>query len=514
MPCDINKIDSNLTGLAFAEEECLKQLPGTEGADAIWYGLEPNSYSDFGGEISMVARSPIDPSRQNKKGTVTDLEASGGFNIDFTQNNLLRLLQGFFFADAREVGTTKPLNAAQVVLTGVVAADKDYTAASGLGVFAAGDLLLASGFSAAANNGLKTVVSAAAGAVEVAETAVDETPTSAAILQAVGYQFASGDLDIEVNSGIPSLVSTLTDFTDYPKLIPGAWIFIGGDATGLRFANNVGFARIKTVTAGEIVFDDTTFTPAAEVGTGKTIQIFIGTILKNENVANLIKRRSYQIERQLGMGATDIQAEYLEGAVANELTLNIPQADKLNADLTFVALDNTHRSGEVDDEIKVGTRVSALGEDAFNTSSDVYRIKMAVHSASASNPLSLFGYVSEASVSINNNVTSTKAVGVLGAFDTTAGNFEVGGSVTAFFTNVAAIQAVRNNADVGMSVIFAARNAGFIFDIPLLSLGGGRLNVEKDAPITVPLEPAGAENENGYTMLYENFAYLPTVAMP
>ena len=102
----------------------------------------------------------------------------------------------------------------------------------------------------------------------------------------------------------------------------------------------------------------------------------------------------------------------------------------------------------------------------------------------------------------------------MGAFDTTAGNFEVGGSITAYFTTVAAVKAVRANADVGLSVISAAKNAGFIFDIPLLGLGGGRLNVEKDAPITVPLEPAGAENENGYTMLYEVFSYLPTVAMP
>ena len=39
-------------------------------------------------------------------------------------------------------------------------------------------------------------------------------------------------------------------------------------------------------------------------------------------------------------------------------------------------------------------------------------------------------------------------------------------------------------------------------------------NSEKDAPITVPLEPAGAENPNGYTMLYEAFSYLPNVAMP
>jgi hypothetical protein len=76
------------------------------------------------------------------------------------------------------------------------------------------------------------------------------------------------------------------------------------------------------------------------------------------------------------------------------------------------------------------------------------------------------------------------------------------------------VKAVRANADVGLSIIAASKNAGFLFDIPLLGLGGGRLNVEKDAPIMVPLEPAGAENLNGYTLLYQVFPYLPTVAMP
>jgi hypothetical protein len=126
----------------------------------------------------------------------------------------------------------------------------------------------------------------------------------------------------------------------------------------------------------------------------------------------------------------------------------------------------------------------------------------------------LFGYVFEMILAINNNVSSSKVIGVLGAFDASAGDFEVSGSLTAYFTTVAAVQAVRNNSDVALNVIAAQRNAGVVFDIPLLSLGGGRINVEKDAPITVPLESSGAENAAGYTMLYEVFSYLPSVAMP
>lgn len=509
-----NKIDSNITGLAFAEETTLKTLPGTP----VWYGLEPNSYSDFGGELSTVARAPIDPSRQNKKGTITDLDASGGFNIDFTKSNLTRLLQGFFFADARELPNTKALNAAAVALTGVTASSKTYAAASGLGSFAALQLIYASGFSNATNNGLKTVASSTAGTVVVNETLIDEAaPPAAAKLQTVGFQFASGDISMAVTSGVPSLVATAADFTTLPGLIPGLWVFIGGDAAGTAFANNVGYARIKSIAAKAIVFDDTTFTPATEAGTGKTIRLFVGTVIKNEKTPSLIKRRSYNIERQLGSGPTSTQAEYLEGAVANEFTLNIPQADKLNVDLTFVACDNTQRSGAAGDKIKsatLGTLVPALGEDAFNTSSDIRRIKMAILDPATSRPTPLFGYVTEAKLSVANGVTPNKAVGTMGAIDTSAGNFVVSGSVTAYFTSVAATRAIRNNADVGLSEIIVSKNAGMIWDIPLLGLGGGRLNVEKDAPITVPLEPQAAECPNGYTLMYVNFAYLPNAALP
>ena len=76
---------------------------------------------------------------------------------------------------------------------------------------------------------------------------------------------------------------------------------------------------------------------------------------------------------------------------------------------------------------------------------------------------------------------------------------------------VEAVKAVRQNADVGLHALFATNGKGFVFDIPLVGLSGGALNVEKDSPVTIELEAMGAENKFGYTMMYVNFPLLPKI---
>ena len=182
----VNKVDANFTGLRYAKEVQGQPgvLPGEEGNGgvAVWQELEPNSYSDFGAEVTTTARSPITAGRQKKKGRVTDLDASGGFQIDFTGNNMVDLLDTFMFADWRSTPT-------RTQIEGVVAATDRYmkTGAFGAG-YAVGDLIFASGFAVPANNGLKSVVGVNADYLTVGDGLADEAATVAPA-DLTGYVF-------------------------------------------------------------------------------------------------------------------------------------------------------------------------------------------------------------------------------------------------------------------------------------------------------------------------------------
>ena len=140
-------------------------------------------------------------------------------------------------------------------------------------------------------------------------------------------------------------------------------------------------------------------------------------------------------------------------------------------------------------------------------------MKLSIKPKYESSSTPLFAYLTELSLKVNNNLSENKALGKFGAIDISAGNIDVTGSIKAYFAKIEAVEAVRNNADVGLSAIFARDNCGFMFDIPLIGLGGGQIEVEKDQPIMISLEANGAENEFGHTVMYVNFPYLPTLAM-
>lgn len=514
----VNKINSNDVDLSFAEEASIKTLPGSP----VWYGLQPNTITDFGGNVTKTPREFITSDRQRRKGQTTDLESMGSINHDLVQEGLQRLMQGFFFADFRYKPETGGIGDTGVV-TGAGASD-EYTRSTGsfsTDGYAVGDLVYVTGMDNAANNGLKTVNTVAALALTVDETLTSETSGGTPKIVTVGHQFAANDLSIDVSTGdLPRVVSAAYTMTDL-GLVPGEYIYIGGDTTATQFtnANNSGFARVRSVAATYIELDKTVATMANEtLALGETVQIFFGRVLKNETGTDIV-RRTYQIERTLGAPDSaipaEIQSEYLTGAVPNEVTFNIPTADLAKLDMSFMALDHEQNTGATG--VKSGSRVSATEEEAYNTSSNVPRIKIAAVSNTDAAPTALFAYAEEVAITINNNISPDKAVGVLGGFDATHGMFEVSGTLTAYFSDVTAVQAVRNNSDITLEVHLVRENAGITIDLPLLSLGDGRLTVEKDAAIKLPLThdaATGASIDSGldHTALMVFWDYLPDAA--
>jgi len=589
--CPDTQIDSNVTGLRYAWERCLKELyPYPE-----WKALEPNSYADFGKSVSTVARNPINPSRQRKKGTVTDMDANGGFNQDLTHNNTTDILQAFFFADARERATTAPLSRRAATFSSVDGTNEEYnfnntklstvaivgagtnyrvgdvvslsggtgvdqaavlrvgavnpatgavtaitvedggvygalpaspaatTGGSGSGLtlnptgadvatFVAGDLVLASGFGVTANNGLKEVVATASGVIEAAGIVDEAAPPAGARIDTVGHRFATGDIDVTMNGQLVRLESSTVDLRTL-GLIPGEWIFIGGDTAGSAFPRSRGFARVSVIDEDYIELDKVSWdAPMAESGASVALEIYYGTIIRNESDPALIKKKPVQLERTLGRDANGVQAEYLVGAMASELTFNGAQADKIVLDLNFIACDVEHRDGT--QGVKAGSRPVLDASDAFNTTSDFARIKLSSVDPTTSNPVPLFAFCTDLNLTINNNVSPSKAVGHLGAIGVTAGTFEVGGSVTAYFVDMAGPRAVANNADITMDYILVKNQRGALFDLPLVALGGGQITVEPDQAVMLPLETNAAESKFGHTLLFQSFNYLPLIARP
>ena len=296
-------------------------------------------------------------------------------------------------------------------------------------------------------------------------------------------------------------------------VVVGEWIGIGGDDALTGFVNNnrAGYGRVSSVTESVLKLDETTFTPFDDTAAAQTVQVFFGTLVRNEPDAENIVQIPFQFEQTLGKDSAGTQARYIEGSIASDITVTMPLEDKVTFDMSFVAVKETFRTGL--EGLKEGARFSEKGLEQYNTNSDIYRIRL----GSASNLLNddnFVMYVNQGSLAIKNGVTATKALGERYAIDMGSGNFEVSGSLTGYFTTVEAIKDARNNVDASFNVILAMNNAGMVFDVPLLGLSVGSLDIALNEKVKIPIDTAAGENKYGYTLAATFFAYLPDSLMP
>ena len=526
---DVTK-SGNLTSVSIAEEASLGVLPATPD----WRERSVTSYSDFGGDINYVQDDSINPTRQNKRGIAVGIEASGGFT-SVVSNEHARDMQGFLFADIDEKGGTSPIDGTAATVTSFVSANNSGQATISISTLSAvatipqWAIITIGGMANAINNTAYVVTSKTANTITCTPTSnvlvnlVTENPAPAtAVIEVVGVQLLNGQGTLAHRSGTDIVLGAVNNTFSPYGLKAGEWIFIGCDTTLSNFDTVHGYARIASVEAtglsltldeSALVYSgaNTRASNFSDTGAGKGIHVYFGKYIRNATTTADIVRRSYQLERKLGndpnTAATDEQSEYVIGAVANELTLNLPTAERHTADFAYVGIDSEQRNGT--QGVKPGNRFTWNDDRKYNTSDSVWTMRMTILGGTG-----LFGYASEATITVNNNVTPVNAIGSFGAVDVNTGTFEVSGDITAYFTDVASVQAIRQNRDAGFFAVLAANNQGIVYDIPLVGLSGGRLNVERDQPINIPIQNFAAENKHGYTMSYTSFPFLPNLAMP
>lgn len=493
--------DSNATGLRVTREVSPGSLSGTD----IWAGLEPNSYKDFGATFKKTARAPINANRQQRKGVTTDLDSAGSFQCDLTyQNFQANLAESVFFADMIKKSE---------LAVATVSASTGYEPASGGDTYIAGDLVFGSGFAHAANNGLHVVTGTpGASSVEFSGMAA-ETGATGTICK-VGHQFASGDLTIV--SASSELVSSAPIAMSGFGLSVGEWIFVGDDdAAKSPVSNDPFWARVLSVSGGIITLDKTEIALVDDAGTSKTVRIYFGRIIKNQLAAS-IKKYTYQIERSLSYAddsnPSDIQGEYLPYSFFDQIDFTFNTADKITFDAAVVAAKYETRLSS--DGLKPGSRPTIPASSAFNTATNMRRVGI----TKVGNQLPLFAFLSDFSITIQNNISANKALTRLGAFSLSAGEFSCSTAGTAYFADVSQLQSVADNDDVTVDAIITNKQQAIFFDLPLVALDAGKgLNVVANQPITLALTSdagTGADvNVNAdYTMMMGFFDYIPIVA--
>jgi hypothetical protein len=598
MTTNVNKQDSNVSGLRIAEETSFGVLP----ASPTWYELEPNEYKDFGAKYKYAKREPINDRRSVKKGVIVDKDAGAGLTFDVTPN-FFDHLEALFFArwhnkesDAfgvRLFSKTFTVNAGTDVVTtathGLTTGDGPFNVSStttlpaglvagtdywvnvinattfklfasyanaiantspiditdtGTGVhtmasagrakasdnsfhvndptgFAANVLVYSEGWASSANNGFATVSSVTGNAVIVSGlTLVNETAPSTAVLRVVGVKGTAGDLDVDASGDYATITSTTLDFTTL-SLLPGEFIFVGGDSASLGFATatNNGYKRVKSIAAHALVLDKSASAMSTEASTTETVQLFFGRQLRNE-VGTSIVSVTKQLERTLGAPDTtspsQIQSEYVTGVIFDQGALSVPAADLVRMSLTTKAGATERRTGATG--VKSGSRPALISQDAYNTADHISVWKLAPTSTSSEAPTALFKYLSDTTVTVSNNAEMAKGLGVLGAFDYSVGDFDVTVEATGYFLDTTVLDTIENNTDLTFTGVVAAFNRGFAVDIPVCALSDGNPDVKKDKPIMMPVKIQASEgirydSNFSHTLSLVQFYYLPSAAM-
>lgn len=478
-----------------------------------WRTTEPNSIGTFGAEITTVAREPISASRQRRKGTITDLDSAVEFEADLTMSAFYDFVEGFVFAansNSDLVFTGNDCAAGGITIAAATAAQ-----AAKLQWITAGmaSLIFNRGYATAAINGLHPLTAdvAPSGTEMTFAAAAVETAPGNAVSEIAGIRAESGDLDIDVTSGVGTITSANNgavnniDFTTL-GLTVGQFIHVGGLTSGEQFSAGAGYGRVTSIAAATLLLDKLDSTLATDAGAAEQIDLLWGRFFRNVAVgATDYLSQSYSFEAiytDLSAGPVDAY-EYPQGNFCNEITFQLPLTDKALINYGFLGTDTpipttSRKTGP-------STAIGPVDTGAFNTSSDIARLRI-----TDVDETGLTTDFKSLSLTLGNQVSPEKVLATLGAANMNKGIFLVDIEAQILFTSELVVTRIRNNTTVTMDWHINNDDGVIWVDIPSMTLGGGGKDFPVNETVLVNLSGQAFEDDTFGTSL--GISTLPTPA--
>ena len=451
----MGRVTTNNTQIAYAPEDPnnVGELP----TNPVWTLLEPNDITDFSAELTTTPRNPISPTRQRRKGAVTDLDATAGFEHDTTYGLLEEFIPAFCFANR----TNDDLNVRQapVLATGfTVSGYPEDTRTE------ENSLYVADGYANPANNGLfRATDDATATLIEATgqNLEAENSPPSGARIRFAGKRIPTAQSTsilpvANAQGNFTDGVVTLTTTSQGPNwamagLVNGQTIVIA--RPGDEGERNHIIGRVRETTATSIRLDKATQT--GSVPTTSDIDVLYGGFVRNVAVsdqANYLER-SYTVEATWDNLENDADGnptgndmyQYLLGGYCNSIALNLAGQSLATATIGFIGTDMPSPVASADRKTGASGAYPTPRTDALNTTADIARLRIL---RSNTDTVGLTTFFDSATLTLNNNVSPEKVLGRLDAPFINFGNFEVDLESDVIFTNAGVIEAVRNNETV------------------------------------------------------------------
>lgn len=482
--------DANRTALRYVEESAFGAIPATPPFRDLRYTASSLAYTP-----NTVTSSEIRSDRQITDLVLVGFEASGNTNHEISFEAFDDLLEGAFFSDwsykisHENLASDTPVSdiAATVI-----------TVDSGGASYVAGMITRHTGSGVSANNKLARVVSSTATTV----TYPGATFTAEAVvpvgyrMKAVGFEGVAGDIDAATG---PNRITSSTLALNTFGIQTGDWLKLGGTSATNKFTTAAcnGWARVLSVAANAIIFDVAPVGFAASVETTTLIQVWFG-----DRIINGVTEKSYSLELEYaGMAVTEY--EYYRGMEVNSFSLSAEAQAILTSEFSFMGKDalapSTSRTAGA-------TTLAAKTNDIMNTSSNVGSIREGGAEVSSPN------YVMTASISIENNLRSQKAIGQPGAIGIGVGRASITGELQTYFGSSTLLAKLRNNTATSfdMRVNDPTGSKSYVIDMPRVKFQSGSPEVTGiDTDIMVNLGYQAVRDPTlGYTIAMHRFEYF------